>query len=472
MHLVLYLAIFSWTVYVVYRHGIGPAFGLCLLPAVVLVHFAKGVPMPLLPNLSSLSMVFYGTIAGCVLRPQPLNVRWNLIDTAMCLILIPIFFTTWMNGGQPVVIGGPPDPPSLKLAQRYVTETAVTFLFPYFMARVALQQIDGRKWTLRAACAVAIFVGFLSAVESSGVRPNITARTLGLLQWNTTTNARPASMVFKRFGLARAIATAGQQIDLGNVGVLVGTIILILVPATGAKWTSPLVVGGILGSGAMVVGSVSMTSWAAMVIAVVGYALFTRPQIGKYFVLPVLLACFGFMVYQSYTMISAEYVGDNRPGDAVGDSKYIRYKIMQDAWPIAQDAGFFGYGSGANVSKIGVGSVDNSYLLFVIQTGWLSLVLWVFLFFTIALKGAGALGRVNTPSEQWPLAAMLAGFLGIVFAMYTVFFGFCYAVLFAAVIGMISSMCQMLAGQRQAAVSLHGGMMPHGFPVAMSGPMR
>lgn len=446
-YLVLYLFLFVWTVIVMQRYGIGRTFAWCLLPAVLLVNFAQSVPMPLLPNLTSLSMVLYGVCVGLVFRWHELaKIRWNWLDTMVVLMLVPVFVTTMMTA-------------DLKLAQRQTMEFGVTWLFPYVMARIALQDADARLWALKTVCVLSIFIGFLAAVESSGFRPNVTARALGYFNLNTTTNARETSMVFKRFGLARAIGPAGQQIDLGNVGVLVGTMILILIPATGSKWTSPLHAGGILGAGAMVVGSVSMTSWAALFIAFVAFGLLTRPGIGRHFVILILLAEVGFMLLTSSSMINQPPVGE-RPGTDVGDSQWIRIKIMQDAWPMVSSSGWFGYGAALDITAVGVGSVDNAYLLFVMQTGWFSLFVWLALMIVIALKATAALSRAYTDSERLPLAASIAGVLAILFAMYTVFFGFVYAILFACVLGMLSTMCQLLARQRPATVSLQGGMPP------------
>ena len=475
MYYLLYLVLLAGTVYTMQRHGFGRTFAWCLLPAVLLVNFSKSVTMPLLPNLTSVSIVFYGVMIGLIFRWRELGrLRWNAIDTCMTLILVPIFVTTFMNGAlDPASPINAPTllPGSLKLAQRYTMEFGVNWLFPYFMARMTLQDGAGRKAMLNVLCALSIFMALLTVVESSGLRPNITARTLYRFQLNTTSVGRPDSMVFKRFGLARAIATAGQQIDLGNVGVLVGTMILILIPATDSRWTSPLSVGGILGAGAMVVGSVSLTSWAGMVVAFGCYFLFTRPRLGRYFIVPILLAEFAFMLLQSYSMLNAD-LGERPEDGGAGDSKWIRVKIIQDAWPVASSAGLFGYGYGVDTRHIGIGSVDNSYLLFVLQVGWLGLLVWVLLLVVVIFKAAKAMSRVQTSTERLPLAAMTGGVLAITFSMYTVFFGFCYAILFGCVIGLLSSMSQMLAGQRAAAVSLHGGAMPHGFPVAMSGPMR
>ncbi|MGC4031247.1 MAG: hypothetical protein QM754_05805 [Tepidisphaeraceae bacterium] len=466
MHLIWYAFLFAWTVYTMQRHGIGRTFGLCLIPAVLLFNFAQSINMPLLPNITSLNVVLYGTLAGLVFRPGELRkIRWNFLDTCVVLLVIPVFITTFMNGAQPSTPGGPPEPATLKLAQRYAMEFACAYLFPYFMARIALQDADARRVTLKVLCSLSIFIGVLTAVESSGFRPNVTARTLYQLKLNTTTVGRPSSMVFTRFGMARAIATAGQQIDLGNVGVLVGTMILVLIPATGASWISPLSVGGILGAGAMVFGSVSMTSWFGMGVAFLCYGLFTQRGFGKYFVLPILVLLFGFMVVQTNRMVNEPPVGD-RPGTDVGDSTWIRTKIMQDAWPMATDAGAFGMGTGADVSKVGVGSVDNSFLLFMIQFGWVFVALWLLMLFVAAWKGTQLLSRASTTSERLPAAAMVAGVIAITASMYTVYYGFCYANLFTALIGMVAGMWQMMNAPRPAAVSLHGGVPPHGYAMA------
>ncbi|MDB5326648.1 MAG: hypothetical protein JWM57_2217 [Phycisphaerales bacterium] len=452
MNKVLFLVLFIGAFQSMVRFGVGKTFAYWLLPAVMLFNFAKSLPMPGLPNITANNMVLYGVFCGLPFCWQELRkIRWNILDSASLLVLIPVAITTTMSTGD------------LKLGQRETMETACRWIFPYFMARIAIQDADSRRSILRSVCVMTAVLGLLTAIECK-LKPNMTARFFEKLQWSTVAN----DGVLTRWGLARAMVTAGQPIDLGCLGVLAGTIILIMLPATGTSWKKPLPLAGILGCGAMVFGSVSNTAWGAMVIAFLGFYLLTRPNLGKLLALPVLLLMLGTMLYLSNGMLNEPY-NQERPEGALASSRWIRVKIMQDAWPQASTAGWFGWGAALDTTAIGIGSVDNSYLLFVLQTGWFSLTVWVLMLLIMAIKGSVALARAGPISERAPVAAALSGLLAIVFAMYTVFFGFTYAVMFHIILGMLSTMTQMLARPRMAGVTMQGGMPPHGYAMMQSG---
>ena len=452
MNKVLFLFLFVGAFQSMVRHGVGKTFAYWLLPALMLVFFAKSMSMPGIPNLTSTNMVLYGVACGLPFCWQELRkIRWNMLDSAALLVLIPVAITTTLSTGD------------LKLGQRETMETACRWIFPYFMARIAIQDAEARRATLRVVCILTIIIGMVTAVECK-LKPNLASRVLERLQWNTVAN----DGVLTRWGLARAMATAGQPIDLGCMGALAGTIILILLPATGTSWKNPLPLCGILGAGAMSFGSVSNTAWGATAIAFIAFYLLTRPNLGKWVVLPVLLLMLGTMFYLSNSMLNEPY-NQERPEGALASSRWIRVKIMQDAWPQASTAGWFGWGAQLDTTKIGIGSVDNSYLLFVLQTGWFSLTVWLVMLIVMAMKGSAALSRAGPMSERAPVAAALAGLLGIVFAMYTVFFGFTYAVMFHIVLGMLSSMCQLLQQARPAGLTRQGGVPPQGYAMMQGG---
>ncbi|MGN6726277.1 MAG: hypothetical protein ACTHLZ_10190, partial [Tepidisphaeraceae bacterium] len=304
-----------------------------------------------------------------------------------------------------------------------------------------------------------VIIGLCSAWEAR-LEPNKTARILHKLQWDETSNV----MVMYRFGLARAIATAGQPIDLGNTGLIVGAMILILVPATGTSWRSPMAIAGILGASAMVFFCVSFTAWFSMVLAFLFYFLLSRPGLGKYLVVPILLIEITGMVGISYKWLHTP-ISEERPEDQLEASKWIRTRIIQDAWSKCIDSGWFGFGKSLDTSDIAVGSVDNSYLLFIMRTGWFSLGAFVVFMLVVAAKGAAALGRARTASERYPAAAAVAGCLAIFFAMYTVFFGFGYAILFCCLVGMLSTMSEMLAARAPAMTIGYAGAPTYGTPV-------
>jgi hypothetical protein len=459
MHYPLYAAIFAWTFYTCYRYGIGRAFGWCMLPVILLVNFAKGGSMPLLPNLNSLNMVLYGVLAALPMRWNDLRlIKWGWMETIMFLMATPIFITIYITSYNP--------PSDLKLAWRESMEFSCRWLFPFLMAKIALQNTEDRESAFKVLCGIAIVLGLMLAPIEMTFSPNMSARFLQKLQWDMTTNVG----ILKRWGLARAMITMGQPIDLGNVGVMVGTFILVLTPATGRKWMQPLPLLGVLGAGAMVFASISLTAWIATTMCFGCFFLLSRPGIGKYLIIPIVFAEICAMIFITHKLLAAE-LGPKPVDDPAASSAWIRTKIMQDAYPQASTAGVFGYGLTFSADNIAVGSVDNAYLLTLMKTGWYSLVLWFVLIMTVAVKGTLALARAQTATERLPVAAAMSGFLAMVFAMFTVFFGFSYANMWCVLLGMIAAMCQMLAARKATAgYSLHGGYMPHG--VVMAGGMR
>jgi len=447
MNKVLFAFLILGTFYTMYRHGFGRAFAWFYLPAILLVNYAKAMNLSGIPNLATPTAVGYGLLMGVFFRWHELRrIRWNLLDTMMVLLLIPQFLSVLATLDA-------------WNAYRETAEMAFRWLVPYFVARYALQEPEGRRATLRSLAVCAVIIGLCSAWEAR-LEPNKTARILHKLQWDETSNV----MVMYRFGLARAIATAGQPIDLGNTGLIVGAMILILVPATGTSWRSPMAIAGILGAGAMVFFCVSFTAWFSMVLAFLFYFLLSRPGLGKYLVVPILLIEITGMVGISYKWLHTP-ISEERPEDQLEASKWIRTRIIQDAWSKCIDSGWFGFGKSLDTSDIAVGSVDNSYLLFIMRTGWFSLGAFVVFMLVVAAKGAAALGRAQTASERYPAAAAVAGCLAIFFAMYTVFFGFGYAILFCCLVGMLSTMSEMLAARAPAMTIGYAGAPTYGTPV-------
>ena len=126
----------------------------------------------------------------------------------------------------------------------------------------------------------------------------------------------------------------------------------------------------------------------------------------------------------------------------LADSANVRQFIVQSAWPYASTAGFFGYGRTVGARDMGLESVDNGYLLFIVRNGWLYFAAFVLLLFALALFGGRAVFRVGAGRARMPVAAGVAGLLGIMLGMYTVWFGFVYARLFVILMGLTVSMCQ------------------------------
>jgi hypothetical protein len=273
--------------------------------------------------------------------------------------------------------------------------------------------------------------------------------------------------VFPRFGLMRAQVSLGHSIDLGICGVLIGTFILVLGPTVGKRWNDPLSATAICAAGAMVVASVSFTGFSSLMLAFVLLWLFTRPRAGPVMAMVSIVALILTLAVVVNIMINTQ-IADERPSDQAEASLWIRIKIMHDAWDIVADTGPFGSGKYLETTRIGSGSVDNAYLLFIMQNGWVYLGTWVLLALAIGWTGMRTLARANGYSERFPVAAAMAGTVATLMAMFTVFYGFVYGLLFMVLVGMLATMSQLIAPR---AVNVQRGFdvmqrpYPRGMPV-------
>jgi hypothetical protein len=131
-------------------------------------------------------------------------------------------------------------------------------------------------------------------------------------------------------------------------------------------------------------------------------------------------------------------------GQSVTDSMFIRAKIVQHSWPFASTAGLFGYGNTIRHSQLALESVDNSYMLFTMRRGWVFIALFLMVPVVLALRAMRAFGRAKLKEQWMPLAVGVSVILGIMTAMYTVWFGFAYSVMWTMMIGLVTSMCDVL----------------------------
>ena len=131
-------------------------------------------------------------------------------------------------------------------------------------------------------------------------------------------------------------------------------------------------------------------------------------------------------------------------GQTVEDSMLVRALIVQNSWPWATSSGLFGYGNTIRHSQLNLDSVDNSYMLFTMRRGFAFLVLFLCVPILIAWRGVKAFRRAPHPMQRLPLAIAVSGCMGIMVAMYTVWFGFVYSVLWTILIGLTMSMMDVL----------------------------
>src|SRR5205085_8739428 len=130
-------------------------------------------------------------------------------------------------------------------------------------------------------------------------------------------------------------------------------------------------------------------------------------------------------------------------------------------------AGSFGWGSSIRHSQLSLESVDNSYMLFTMRRGFVFLGLFLMVPVVVALRGMKAFAAGKLPTHWIPLAVGIASIIGIMAAMYTVWFGFVYSVLWVIMIGLTTSMSDVLIfgppTARPASQPQTRGFAPQGF---------
>ncbi len=189
---------------------------------------------------------------------------------------------------------------------------------------------------------------------------------------------------------------------------------------------------------------------------------FTRRAVPLYVI--ALFCGLGMMTYHLFSLdVDTRRDQAEQIGQSVQDSMLVRAMIIQNSMPFVQSAGPFGYGDKIRKSQLNLDSVDNTYILFTMRRGWVFIALFLLIPVTLAVRASKAFRNARLDAQWMPLAAVVSVVCGIMAAMYTVWFGFAYSVLWMLMIGLVTSMCDiMIYGPPPALVAQNPRV--HGFP--------
>jgi hypothetical protein len=420
-----FVAAFSMTLW----RSVAATFTYVLLPTLLLVFSVPLIEIKGLPDLTTLAAVGYGTVIAFVLKGgEPLGFRFVLIDGIIVgLSLISAASAAvaeylWSGVGA-------------------FSKDFFEWLVPYFMARMTFTQPYYRLRSAQVLTGLAIFLAPFALWETR-MDPTFYARKV-LKPFGLTTVAW--DLVLHRFGLARAQASFSHPIDLGIGGAIIACMIVVLSNTTGRRLKTPWVMAGVAAGMVMTFCSLSFTSFVAVggIIGIFVAARLTR--FTSLLLLPmsvgVILAYVAFTAY----LIRTPVVVPETEEEAYSSSYYMRHVIVQETWPVARDAGWFGNGPTWDIeASTGLYSLDNAYLLFIIRQGWLYFAGFLVLLTAVNIYGGIAIYRVVDGRARTPVAAGVGGLIGTMLGMYTVFFGFVYARLFVILLGLTVTMCQMV----------------------------
>lgn len=455
MNLVVLSIFFVASLFLTLRRGPGAAFTYVLLPGWLLLSQIKPINISPFPDFDTASVVSYGVLLAIGITGRFPTFKFHPIDGVIVALTVSLLLTAYSTGNSWTIVAS------------FGTEL-FTWIMPYYMARVAFRDASMRKHAAYIVACCAMLIAFFALIEFR-LNPLIYSRTLEPFGLNVAANR----MALGRAGYWRAMSSFAHPIDLGNGAILTGGLLAVFTFTSGLRlwpirFSNLFLIGGYCAAATMLMASVSFSSLFGAAVGAAVFLTLRYVRLSSYG-LPLLiiaLACgLIFMTYRLQTVditLKPQFTGQS----TIGDSYWVRGLIVQRAMPFVQSAGFFGHG-GQSLSRaeLGLESVDNSYLLFIMRRGWMFVTLWFVLAMAIAFTGLKMLGGTAGKFRS-PAAAAIAALVGVMVAMYTVWFGFVYAVLWTMMLGLFVTMSQMMreAKERMA-------VAPTPFPIGRTRPM-
>jgi hypothetical protein len=431
MHYAIITAIFVLSAYWTIRRGPGGTFAFIFIPVLLLLGVVRPVVLPTLPDVTSIMAVSYGTVVGMIIGGRFPRIRPHLVDAIVVLMSFFVVITGILNGEFWTLVSA-------------TGNETLKWIIPYYMARVAFRDVALRRHLALTLCWVAMALASMGAIEFR-LWPLFFSRLIASMGLSTAHN----EMVQGRWRFFRAMVTCEHPIDFGNVGLLLAGIVPALCVASGLRLRDWRVIGGTI-AGAMIVGeSISFSSIIGFGVALMIFLALRYVRKSEYLLVPgvIAVAIGGFLFTANLLTIDLESIKPANVEEQLAGSYYVRVLIVQNSWNrFGQQAGLLGFGDDT-ISKqdLGLESVDNSYMLFLMRRGWIHLSLRLLLALVIASLGTAMLRKARGVARV-PPAALVAVLLGTMASMYTVWFGFVYAVLWTLALGMMVTMRQIIGG--------------------------
>lgn len=420
--------IFILAAYLTVYRSAAVAFATIYLPALLLVASTPKISVPGLPDMNATYGAVYGILAGLALKGgEPFPFKWGWIDrivllmTVSCIITASITDEFWAG----VNVFG---------------EQLLGYVAPYFLARIMFHDAEMRKRALYICIFCAVITAFFALIELR-LWPYFMSRNLkgiGLFSGQNT-------MVLGRFGLFRTQGPYCHPIDMGNASLLLAMLIGLFATTTSIGLRSWWVRLGLFAAVGSALSSLSFTSFMGIAACGAGVAvIWFLPKLGKLMPIAVVgMFIVGGMMTNRLLNMDVERESED-VGKTVQDSVAVRAMIVQNSWEFVTTSGWFGYGNTIRRSQLNLDSVDNSYILFTMRRGFAFLALFLSIPVILAWRARKAFKQIWLPQHYQPLALGIAGVLGIMVSMYTVWFGFVYSVMWMIVLAMTTSMLDVI----------------------------
>jgi len=411
----------------VYRSA-AVAFATVFLPSLLLVASSPKLGVPGLPDANVTYGAIYGILAGLALKGgEALPFKFGWIDRIVVLMMVSCVITSCITD-------------EFWAGVNVFGEQLLGYVAPYFLARVMFHNAEMRRRALWICIFCAIVTATFALIELR-LFPYFMSRhlkSMGLFSGQNT-------MVMGRFGLFRTQGPYCHPIDMGNASLLLAMLIGLFATTTSVTLSNWWVRIGLFAAIGASITSLSFTSFMGIAACLAGVGLlWMMPRLGR--MMPLAAVCM-FVVGGIVTnkLLNTDVIRESeKMGVTVEDSVMVRAMIVQNSWPFVTTSGYFGWGNTIRRSELNLDSVDNSYILFTMRRGFVYLSLFLSIPVILAWRARKAFKQIYLPQQYQPLALGLAGVLGIMVSMYTVWFGFVYSVMWMVLLAFTNSMIDVI----------------------------
>ena len=421
MNVVLIALCFLSAASIAFFRGAGPSFAFIYLPTLLLASPVRKLSLPWLPDANPAGAAIYGILLASLLAGRLPRLRATAVDYIVGLLICTyaISAITTVRPYRAVsVIGG----------------MGMDFGFiPYFIVRVAFQEKAPPRQAVALLVATTFIVCVFALIEFR-LWPDTyqdILRSLGLMD--------PPEFrdLMRRLAFMRATASFGHPIDLGIGAALVFALIAIFAWRVGLSLRKGWVLGGLALALIASFCGISFGAFMGLGCALLFYlALITFPRSQRR--LRAAVALFILVGFALSSHLAVSPIGEAARGDATFSGSFRnRQQLIQNSWDTMKRAGFFGLGDylpDEVVRGRSFKSVDNAYLLITMTRGWVALGLWLALPIFLAILAARGVRKARSRRQVRLILLGFSAVVGTMIAMYTVWFGFLYPILFMIVL--------------------------------------
>lgn len=425
--------IFLFAVAATLSWGAGTALAVVYLPVLILLNMLRELALPGVPDIGAGSAVIYGIMLASVPRlGESMGIRINLVDLLILALTGSAMITSMIT--ERLYTG-------VSTAGSYF----LTFVGPYFLARVAFVSPKNRERALWGIlCCLPVLVLF--ALIEVRFWPHFYMDLLS--KFKIYQSATDVAM--RRYGLFRAQVSFAHPIDFGNASVILLGMVYALAGSTKVGLKNIYVRGALLGLLFCALTSLSFTSYIALAALAAIFIVLRWFRLARsMLVAGVILGMLGGVMVTGLFL----KVNPNADDDAGALEGSVRNRalIIQSSLEKVKSAGPFGFGSKLSQEELGIESVDNTYLLLIMRQGWLYMAMWLAIPLVLAWRGGRALKRCSGDNERRPVVGALATIFALMVAMYTVWFGFTYALLWMLALGLTVTLTDICLERMPAA---------------------